>query len=97
HLKSAQAIAMVNEWLEERKILRYHTKSIFNPYFGSIFRTFHNPSNFAQRLGQYSVLYTSSVTNLLNYSIDHVFYPRRKILPHEPLSFISGFTVPSFM
>lgn len=58
-------------------------KSIFNPRFGSMFRTRRGPSYFTRRLIRLSNIYTSSVTNLLRYPLNHAFYTRRYALPHE--------------
>lgn len=63
---------------------RNYTKSLFNAQFGSIFRTYHNPTYFSRRLARFADLYMSNVRNLLNYPIEHTFYPRRMELPHEP-------------
>lgn len=71
-------------WLDERKEIRNYTKSLFNARFGSIFRTYHNPTYFSRRLARFADLYMSNVRNLLNYPIEHTFYPRRMELPHEP-------------
>ena len=59
------------------------SKDLFNPQFGSVFRTYHNPTYFFRRLHRLADLYMSSIVNLLNYSDAHVFYPRRWALPHE--------------
>ncbi|XP_015786655.1 5'-nucleotidase domain-containing protein 3 [Tetranychus urticae] len=69
----------------DREILRLKSKSLFNPQFGSIFRTHHNPSYFSRRLFRYSDIYMSHITNLLNYSVNHIFCPRRGSLPHEKM------------
>lgn len=55
-----------------------------NPHFGSVFRTYHNPSYFTRRLVRFADIYSSSIENLLNYPGDVTFYPRRLALPHEP-------------
>ncbi|XP_003739114.1 5'-nucleotidase domain-containing protein 3-like [Galendromus occidentalis] len=73
----------VEQLLMERDALRKKSKSLFNPNFGSVFRTHHNPTYFSRRLFRYSDIYTSHVTNLMNYSLRHVYYPRRGLLPHE--------------
>ncbi|CAL8102158.1 unnamed protein product [Calicophoron daubneyi] len=83
HVKSPEAKTILDEWRKERNQLRYDTKVPFNEHFGSIFRSIHNPSYFNRRLSQYAVLYTSRVANLLRYPIDHIFYPKRRDLPHE--------------
>uniref|UniRef100_A0A5K3FB92 5'-nucleotidase domain-containing protein 3 n=2 Tax=Mesocestoides corti TaxID=53468 RepID=A0A5K3FB92_MESCO len=76
--------SILASWRRERDTLRQFSKSGFNPHFGSVFRSFHKYSYFAQRLGLYASMYTSSVTNLLHLPINHVCYPRRTLLPHEP-------------
>lgn len=62
---------------------RKTTKEMFNPQFGSLFRTYHNATYFSRRLSRYADLYMSSLSSLLNYSLSHTFYPRRSALPHE--------------
>ncbi|KAF7231973.1 hypothetical protein EG68_08650 [Paragonimus skrjabini miyazakii] len=83
HVTSLEAKRLLEHWQAERKELRYKTKVSFNKHFGSIFRSFHNPSYFSRRLTQYAMLYTSKVANLLQYPLEHVFYPKRTALPHE--------------
>lgn len=70
-------------WLQERDDLRVKIKQTFNPYFGSIFRANNNPSFFSRRLSRFADIYTSNVSNLLNYPIDSHFIPRRIDLAHE--------------
>ncbi|TPP67550.1 HAD superfamily hydrolase subfamily IG 5' nucleotidase [Fasciola gigantica] len=83
HVTSTEAKCLLHEWLAERNELRIQSKVAFNRPFGSIFRSFHNPSYFTRRLSQYAVLYTSRVANLGEYPLDHMFYPKRSALPHE--------------
>lgn len=56
---------------------RTKTKTDFNKQFGSVFRTFNNPTYFSRRLFRFADIYTGHLTNLLNYSTKHTFYPRR--------------------
>ncbi|XP_007500560.1 5'-nucleotidase domain-containing protein 2 [Monodelphis domestica] len=70
-------------WMKERQEIRAVTKKLFNPRFGSIFRTFHNPTYFSRRLVRFSDLYMASLSCLLNYSVNFTFYPRRTPLQHE--------------
>lgn len=86
HVSSVHSRALLSSWKAERQELRTVTKNSFNKHFGSIFRSFHNPSYFSRRLTQYAILYTSKVANLYRYPIDHVFYPKRTALPHEPFT-----------
>lgn len=64
-------------------LLRSLTKNLFNPQFGSIFRTFHNPTYFSRRLVRFSDIYMASISCLLNYDVNFTFYPRRTPLQHE--------------
>ncbi|XP_077369518.1 5'-nucleotidase domain-containing protein 2 [Festucalex cinctus] len=72
-----------DEWQKEREELRVMTKNLFNPQFGSIFRTCHNPTYFSRRLSRFSDIYMASLSCLLNYDFSHTFYPRRTPLQHE--------------
>jgi hypothetical protein len=78
-----------SEWLNEREYLRLWFKRSFNSQFGSIFRSHNNPSFFSRRLSRFSDIYTSNVTNLLNYPIDYHFIPKRIDLAHESFKFSS--------
>lgn len=62
---------------------RVLTKNLFNPQFGSIFRTCHNPTYFSRRLCRFSDIYMASLSCLLNYDPSYTFYPRRTPLQHE--------------
>lgn len=62
---------------------RLKLKALFNPRFGSVFRTYTNSTYFTRRLVRFADLYMSSVENLLNYPLNYTFYPRRAALPHE--------------
>ena len=66
---------------------RKQLKGMCNKRFGSMFRTHHNPTYFSRRLARFADIYMSRPTNLLQFSVDHTFYPRRMALPHEPLPF----------
>ncbi|KAK3914005.1 5'-nucleotidase domain-containing protein 2 [Frankliniella fusca] len=64
----------------------YHRRSVtraFNCQFGSVFRSGNNSSYFFRKLHRVSDIYTSDLTNLLNYSSDHLFYPFPNVLPHD--------------
>jgi hypothetical protein len=74
---------IIEEWKEEMRILQDDLKSMFNPHFGSTFRTQNNPTFFSRKLFRFSDIYTSRVTNLHKYPLNSSFYPRRGVLPHE--------------
>ncbi|CAL8095148.1 unnamed protein product [Orchesella dallaii] len=76
-LEDPEAQQIIKEWWHERNLIRKKTKAIFNPQFGSLFRTHLNPTFFSKRLFRFADIYTSSVTNLMKYSTRHTFYPRR--------------------
>ncbi|XP_032570798.1 5'-nucleotidase domain-containing protein 3 isoform X3 [Drosophila sechellia] len=80
---SEAAQICLKEWMEERDQLRNKTKNVFNEQFGSVFRTYHNPTYFSRRLFRFADIYTSDITNLLKFSTTHTFYPRRGVMPHE--------------
>ncbi|XP_011193607.1 5'-nucleotidase domain-containing protein 3 isoform X1 [Zeugodacus cucurbitae] len=77
----------LEKWQAERDMLRNQTKMVFNEQFGSVFRTYHNPTYFSRRLFRFADIYTSDITNLANYSVSHTFYPRRGVMPHEYISY----------
>ena len=63
---------------------RKFLKDFSNLKFGSIFRTEKAPTYFSRRLARFANLYTSSLDNLMDFSLEHRFYARRASLPHEP-------------
>lgn len=75
--------AVVQQWIEEREDIRSRTKDIFNSQFGSLFRTYHNPTYFSRRLSRFADIYMASISCLLNYDLQHTFFPRRTPLQHE--------------
>ncbi|KAI8094409.1 HAD-superfamily hydrolase [Thamnidium elegans] len=76
---------LILEWREERRQVRLELKTAFNHSFGSVFRTYQNPSFFANKIRKFADIYMSNVTNLERVSQDYVFYPNRTYLPHEQL------------
>ncbi|XP_034949266.1 5'-nucleotidase domain-containing protein 2 [Chelonus insularis] len=80
-------VDLLKAWMHERDLLRNEIKQVFNHQFGSVFRTYHNPTYFSRRLFRFADIYMSSITNLLNYSTNHTFYPRRGVMPHEYTSY----------
>ncbi|XP_056455217.1 LOW QUALITY PROTEIN: 5'-nucleotidase domain-containing protein 3 [Gadus chalcogrammus] len=75
--------AVVQEWVRERDNMRSQSKEIFNSQFGSLFRTYHNPTYFSRRLSRFADIYMPSISCLLNYDFQHTFFPRRTPLQHE--------------
>jgi HAD superfamily 5'-nucleotidase-like hydrolase len=80
---SSEVRDLIEEWKVRRNVLREGMKVYYNPRFGSMFRTRRGSSYFTRRLIRLANIYTSRVTNLLNYPLDYAFYSRRFALPHE--------------
>lgn len=85
--ENADEQRVLAEWMAERDQLRNSIKIVFNRQFGSVFRTYHNPTYFSRRLFRFADIYTSNITNLMQYSVNHTFYPRRGVMPHEYTSY----------
>uniref|UniRef100_A0A8C4SHB9 5'-nucleotidase domain containing 3 n=1 Tax=Erpetoichthys calabaricus TaxID=27687 RepID=A0A8C4SHB9_ERPCA len=81
--RDAESQMVLREWIKEREGMRSKTKNIFNPQFGSLFRTYHNPTYFSRRLSRFADIYMASLSCLLNYDLHHTFFPRRNPLQHE--------------
>ncbi|GCC32311.1 hypothetical protein chiPu_0010772 [Chiloscyllium punctatum] len=81
--EDAESRMVLQEWIKERNELREMTKTIFNPQFGSIFRTHHNPTYFSRRLSRFADIYMASLSCILSYNLHNTFYPRRTPLQHE--------------
>jgi len=58
-------------------------ESRFNPYWGLIFRLANENTLFGEQVEDYACLYTSHVSNFLNYSPLHYFRAPRQLMPHE--------------
>ncbi|XP_067906403.1 5'-nucleotidase domain-containing protein 3 [Heterodontus francisci] len=81
--EDAESRMVLQEWIRERNELTELTKTIFNPQFGSIFRTHHNPTYFSRRLSRFADIYMASLSCILNCNLHNTFYPRRTPLQHE--------------
>ncbi|MFU8805553.1 MAG: HAD-IG family 5'-nucleotidase [Bradymonadaceae bacterium] len=60
-----------------------HFDSSFNSYWGLLFKMGNKNSIFGQQVEDYACLYTSRVSNFLNYSPLHYFRAPRQPMPHE--------------
>ncbi|XP_076877791.1 5'-nucleotidase domain-containing protein 3 [Brachyhypopomus gauderio] len=81
--RDATSQAVIQQWVREREDMRLQAKNIFNAQFGSLFRTYHNPTYFSRRLSRFADIYMASLSCLLNYDLQYTFYPRRTPLQHE--------------
>lgn len=78
-----EADTLMKSWVAEREEERTKSRDYFNPYFGSVFRTYTVPTYFHRRLARFADVYMSNVCNFMNYPLDYIFFPRRMALPHE--------------
>jgi hypothetical protein len=78
-----EATRVIQEMLDHRQEIRTKLKNAFNPYFGSVFRTYEERTLFFFNLCRVGDLYTSSLTNFLNYPLDFSFQVKRTVYPHE--------------
>lgn len=64
-----------------RSMKKYHQN--FHPTWGQLMKTGHQNSRFAAQVENYACLYTSQLTNLLNYSPNFSFRSARDFMPHD--------------
>jgi HAD superfamily 5'-nucleotidase-like hydrolase len=76
HVYDDSLISSIEAILQD---VNWMMSSLFNERFGSIFRTDGHPSLFAFAIKRYCDLYMNDVTNLIEYSPSHRFYPRHGI------------------
>jgi 5'-nucleotidase len=55
----------------------------FNPYWGPIFRAGREISHFGNQVQEFACIYTSRVSNFLNYPMDKYFVTPHAAMPHE--------------
>jgi HAD superfamily 5'-nucleotidase-like hydrolase len=84
-LKStAQSLAQKRDSTREalrRSMRKYHQN--FHGTWGQLMKTGHQNSRFAAQVENYACLYTSQLTNLLNYSPNFSFRSARDFMPHD--------------
>lgn len=69
--------------ISESKVLRRKISNTFNPYWGRLFKTGGQLSNFAEQIRDYACLYTSSVSNFNFYGAQAFFESMVSPMPHE--------------
>ncbi|KAJ1742334.1 hypothetical protein LPJ55_002684 [Coemansia sp. RSA 990] len=67
----------------ERRQARWKLRDCFNTNFGSVFRTEKYPSLFATKIKAFANVYTADLSNLGEYPLDFIFYPKRMTQAHE--------------
>lgn len=75
--------AEVARQLGKRARLQRVLKGAFNPHWESLFREGRAASRFGQQVMEFACIYTSRVSNLLNYPTDKFFARPVEVLPHE--------------
>jgi len=55
----------------------------FNPYWGPIFRAGRETSHFGKQVEEFACIYTSRVSNFLNYPMNKYFVTSHVFMPHE--------------
>ena len=66
-----------------QQLMFEHLDRSYSMYWGSVFREDNELSRFGQQVEEYACLYTSRVSNFMNYSPTHYFRKPRHWLPHE--------------
>ncbi|CAF5049366.1 unnamed protein product, partial [Rotaria magnacalcarata] len=82
-IAGSEADLLMKSWVTEREEEKAKSRDLFNPYFGSVFRTHTVPTYFHRRLARFADVYTSNVCNFHHYPLDYIFFPRRVALAHE--------------
>jgi len=82
-LAKDKSTKILNDLTSEIRRIRRALKVVFNPYFGSVFRTHTNQTHFSYMLQRYADVYTSSIENFNNYPNDYTHSISRIFLPHE--------------
>lgn len=71
------------ERLEQLKDAEQALEEHYNPYWGLIFKLGNENTLFGEQVEDYACLYTSRVSNFVNYSPLHYFRAPRQWMPHE--------------
>ncbi|MCP4292298.1 MAG: HAD-IG family 5'-nucleotidase [bacterium] len=75
--------AAIGEALGQRSVLQKNLKAAYNPYWDSLFREGRASSRFGRQTTEFACIYTSRVSNFLNYPADKFFGRHLEVLPHE--------------
>jgi len=67
----------------ESRALRREADQVFNSNWGSIFREGNETSRFGHQVEDFACLYTSRVSNFVNYPATQYFQAPVRLLPHE--------------
>ncbi len=65
--------------------LEWEADAAFNEHWGPIFRAGRSTTHFANQVQEFACIYTSRVSNFLNYPMDKYFVTAHVFMPHELL------------
>ncbi len=74
---------LVSDALGKRARLQRNLRSAFNPHWESHFREGRAASRLGRQIMEFACIYTSRVSNFLNYPADKFFARPVEVLPHE--------------
>jgi 5'-nucleotidase len=74
---------LVSDALGQRARLQRKLRSVFNPLWESHFREGRAASRLGRQIMEFACIYTSRVSNFLNYPADKFFARPVEVLPHE--------------
>lgn len=80
----------LKESVEIAETLENDVEQGFNPYWGLLFKEGNENSRFGEQVEQYACLYTSRVSNFLQYSPMQYYRSPRDLMPHEQAGALSG-------
>jgi len=83
HEKLDQLKEAIGEALGQRMRLQKSLKAAYNPYWDSLFREGRASSRFGRQTMEFACIYTSRVSNFLNYPADKFFARHLELQPHE--------------
>lgn len=69
--------------VQESRALRGEADQAFNSHWGSIFREGNEASRFGHQVEDFACLYTSRVSNFINYPSNQYFQSPVRLMPHE--------------
>ena len=79
----ASTLEALGEALGSRARFQKSLKAAYNPYWDSLFREGRASSRFGRQTTEFACIYTSRVSNFLNYPADKFFGRHLEVLPHE--------------
>jgi 5'-nucleotidase len=82
-LRVRQLEAAIADSLGRRSVMQRRLAGAFNPYWGSLFKEGRAASRFGAQVMDFACIYSSRVSNFLNYPVDKFFAKPAERMPHE--------------